>query len=66
MNIEYIKSQKQQLDNLAELLGLPDTDEMLNEKTTTVEMTEKEYKDYFGAYDKFVEMEENKSKDENL
>ena len=63
MNIEYIKAQKQQLDNLARLLGVPTTDEMLGEKTV-VEMTDEEYKDYFGAYDKFVEMEENKVKDE--
>jgi len=33
---------------------------------TIVEMTNEECKEYFGAYDTFCEMEENKIKDENL
>ena len=56
---------KEQTEMLTKAFSIPSPYDMLGEKTV-VEMTEKEYEDYFGAYDKHVEMEENKSKDENL
>ena len=65
-DIEFAKAQNQQLEMLLKISGLPTLKEMFGEKKEVVEMTEEEYKDYFGAYDKHVEMEENKSKDENL
>ena len=62
---------KEQTEMLTKALGMPSPYDMLggnvvSDEKTVVEMTEEEYKDYFGAYDKHVEMEENKSKDENL
>ena len=56
---------KEQTEMLTKALGIPSPYDMLGKKTV-VEMTEKEYKDYFEAYNKFVGMEENKSKDENI